>query len=252
MGFEDFEHIFGEPKAEWSASTSTPLRPFLFHVHALDSSRLRFHVTDFLSNTWEAVRSVPQLEDLRDNIGIGGSWSEFVDYLVTSIKSGDVKLVLEGQSKSDEPAYAKLVVQKSKGMPRIVVSLGKLRGGAAGEAMANLSLELHKAFKSTHKLLIHEQEGRYQLTRMMSLEKEKNENLQRQLDGLLNPKRQKSQNINGKVMYDTSSTTALLNTPDKQSSPQLGSKAVNRVVPAYRRAKVRGAILQDTEDDADN
>lgn len=32
----------------------------------------------------------------RDNIGIGGSWSEFVDYLTTSLKSGDVKLIMDG------------------------------------------------------------------------------------------------------------------------------------------------------------
>nr|GFB01935.1 actin [Tanacetum cinerariifolium] len=37
----------------------------------------------------------------RDKIGIGGSWSEFLEYLVISIKFGDVKLVLEGQSTSD-------------------------------------------------------------------------------------------------------------------------------------------------------
>lgn len=37
----------------------------------------------------------------RDIIGIGGTWSDFIDYLTASIKSEDVKLVLEGQPKSD-------------------------------------------------------------------------------------------------------------------------------------------------------
>lgn len=32
----------------------------------------------------------------RDDIGIGGSWSEFVDYLKSSLSSGDVKLILGG------------------------------------------------------------------------------------------------------------------------------------------------------------
>ncbi|CAK9173013.1 unnamed protein product, partial [Ilex paraguariensis] len=64
MGFEDLEPIFGQPKAEWSAPNSTPLRPLLFHVHALDPSRLRVLVTDFHSNTYEAVRSVQHLEDM--------------------------------------------------------------------------------------------------------------------------------------------------------------------------------------------
>ena len=36
----------------------------------------------------------------RDNIGIGGSWSEFVDYVIASIKSEDLKLVMEGHSSS--------------------------------------------------------------------------------------------------------------------------------------------------------
>lgn len=34
----------------------------------------------------------------RDEIGIGGLWSEFIDYVVASIKSEDVKLILEGHS----------------------------------------------------------------------------------------------------------------------------------------------------------
>lgn len=37
----------------------------------------------------------------RDEIGIGGSWSEFIDYVVASIKSEDVKLILEGHSNAD-------------------------------------------------------------------------------------------------------------------------------------------------------
>ena len=67
MGFEDFEPIFGEPKVEWAsaqAQDSDPLPPFLFRVHASDPSHLTIHVTDFHSNTWEAVKSVVQLEDM--------------------------------------------------------------------------------------------------------------------------------------------------------------------------------------------
>ncbi|KAK9932992.1 hypothetical protein M0R45_020207 [Rubus argutus] len=40
------------------------------------------------------------------------------------------------------------------------------------------------------------------------------------------------------------------NSPEKQATRDAKStKVVNRVVPAYRRAKVRGAVLQDTEDE---
>lgn len=34
----------------------------------------------------------------RDDIGIGGDMSEFLNYLITSLKLGDVKLRLEGHS----------------------------------------------------------------------------------------------------------------------------------------------------------
>ena len=60
MGFEDFEAIFGEAKPEWANES----RRFLFHFDAIDPSRLRIRVTDFHSSTWEAVRSVEQLEDM--------------------------------------------------------------------------------------------------------------------------------------------------------------------------------------------
>ncbi|KAK3029661.1 hypothetical protein RJ639_038942 [Escallonia herrerae] len=163
MGFEALlEPIFGEPKAEWSASTATsptPLRPHVLHVYALDPSRLTIRVTDFHSSTWEALRSVQQLEGLRDSIGIRGSWSEFLDYVIASMKSEDLKLVLEGQSNSHGDKFgavnAKLIAQKSKGMPRVSIPLTKLVGDAASEAMLNFSLELFKSFKSKHSLLIY-------------------------------------------------------------------------------------------------
>lgn len=47
-------------------------------------------------------------------------------------------------------AHAKLVAQKSKGMPRISISLTKLVGTAASEAIANLSLQLFGEFKNLH------------------------------------------------------------------------------------------------------
>jgi len=37
----------------------------------------------------------------RDIVGTGGSWSDFTDYFVTSLKSQDLKLALEPDSNSD-------------------------------------------------------------------------------------------------------------------------------------------------------
>lgn len=45
-------------------------------------------------------------------------------------------------------ANAKLVAQKLKGMPLISIPLAKLVDSAASSAMATLSLELFKAFKT--------------------------------------------------------------------------------------------------------
>lgn len=64
MKFEGFEPIFGEPKAEWANSRLDSLGRFLFHVSAPDSSHLLIQVTDFHSNTWEAKRSVLQVDDM--------------------------------------------------------------------------------------------------------------------------------------------------------------------------------------------
>jgi len=37
---------------------------------------------------------------------IGGSWPEFVDYVIASIKSEELKLVMEGHSNSDGNYYS--------------------------------------------------------------------------------------------------------------------------------------------------
>ncbi|KAL3382549.1 hypothetical protein AABB24_002196 [Solanum stoloniferum] len=155
MGFDEMEPIFGRINAEWSAPHKTPLKSFLFHVHGLPSDPSTLHVcaTDFHSNTWDALKSAQELEDMRDRTGIGGSWSDFVDYLIAAVKSEDVKLVMDGQSKVGGAAHAKLVAQKAKGMPRIAISLSKLVDTAATEAMANLSLELYTTFTNVHNLL---------------------------------------------------------------------------------------------------
>lgn len=64
MAFQHFEPIFAEPKLELKPHTSSPLRPFLFHAYAPDSSHLLIHVTDFHTDTWEAHLSISLLEDI--------------------------------------------------------------------------------------------------------------------------------------------------------------------------------------------
>lgn len=52
---------------------------FLMRIFAPDYNHLRIQVTDYHSNTFEDAKSVMQLDDLRDCIGIGGSWTELVE-----------------------------------------------------------------------------------------------------------------------------------------------------------------------------
>ncbi|KAH6810316.1 hypothetical protein C2S51_024078 [Perilla frutescens var. frutescens] len=247
--------IFGRVVAEWSAPPPQTTSPpsFLYYVHCsgIDRSSLRAIATDFQSNTFQAIRSRQQLEDLRDDIGIGGSWSDFVDYITTSLKSGDVKLVMDGVSELGGASWAKLISQKAKGMPRILFSLDKLVDGAAGEAMANLSLELYKEFKDIQSSLAEEEESKCQLRKVLATEQEKNIDLQKQLNMAFYPGKHKSQKINDRKDSDSTSVMVSQESPDKQTAYDPNSrKGTNRVVPAYRRSKVRGAILDDTEDDA--
>ncbi|KAK1439532.1 hypothetical protein QVD17_05352 [Tagetes erecta] len=249
MELGNFEPLFGELKVDSSAIT-TPVRQFLFQVHAPDPSHLRVDVTDCFSTSFQTLRSIQQLDDMRDEIGVGGSWSDFLEYLVNSIKFGDVKLVLQGQSESTGPESARLIAQKSKGMPRISVPLRRLVGDAANEAMARLSLDMYKSYKTNHNLLLEEKEGRHQLTQMLSAEQEKSEHLRKQLDELLYSNRHTSQKIHDKLTSASSSAATLYDISEKQSDQNPSPmKAPKRVVPAHRRSKVRGVLLQDTEDD---
>ncbi|PIA28501.1 hypothetical protein AQUCO_06900044v1 [Aquilegia coerulea] len=267
-GFEEFEPIFGKANAEWesnstsSSSSSSCFLPFLFHFHALDTYSLRIHVTDFHSYTWEAKRSIEQLQDMRDGIGVGGSWVEFVDYLIESFKSDNVKLVLRTaksqSSTSDHGATsAKLIAHKSKGMPRISISLEKLMEPSASDAMANLSFGLFKAFRSKNNSAVKEQEQSNYLRRASDTEQAKSERTQSPLDAALLLKRQKLQNLSmsdkalpaTKVSNPDPAVPAKVESPKKSSAQDIRSTKVGkRAVPAYRRAKVRGAVLEDTED----
>ncbi|KAI5672324.1 hypothetical protein M9H77_12688 [Catharanthus roseus] len=253
MGFEEMEPMFGELTAEWPGLPETALLgPFLFLVRALptETSAISIQVTDFHSNTWEVLKSRSQLEDMRDSIGIGGSWSDFEEYFIASLKSEDVKLIMDGQSNSGGAAYAKLIAQKAKGMPRIIISLAKLVDTAANGAMSILSLELYKAYRKAHNLLIKEEKHLCELTNLVSAEQEKNETLQRQLDTMIYPKKQKFQKVNDKVTSEVISVRTSQDSPDKRAVQiPASTKTSNRVVPAYRRAKVRGVLLKDTEDD---
>ncbi|KAG9451149.1 hypothetical protein H6P81_011114 [Aristolochia fimbriata] len=257
---EGFQPIFGEAKAERDLSHSLPLHPFLFYVYAVDPLHLRVVVSDFRSHTFDSVRTIQDLEDLRDRSGIGGSWSEFVDYLEASMLSNNVKLVFQSLPNSLGPADAKLVAHKSKGMPLISVSLSRLVESSAGDAMASLSLQLFKAYKDKKSQFVSEQEISYTLSKNLAGEKEKVVSLHQQLDALRFSSKRKQLNTNASDKVFVDSVVCLDTVPSsdgqqssvaEKTSMQQGLKSLNvqkPVVSAHRRAKVRGAKLQDPED----
>ncbi|XP_042518239.1 uncharacterized protein LOC122092019 [Macadamia integrifolia] len=193
---EEFEPIFGKVNAEWEKPCSVDLLPFMFHVHVFEATSIRIHVTDFHSYTFECIRSLTQLEDLKDDIGIGGNWSDFINYLRASMSSDKVKLILYSTINPvghRDVRIAKFIAQKAKGMPVCSISLVRLVNSSANDAMANLSIELLTAFQREHNLVIREQTRAYQLSTLISAEQQKNESIQEQLDAVLNAKRQKAQ-----------------------------------------------------------
>ncbi|CAN1822137.1 hypothetical protein LINPERHAP1_LOCUS29872 [Linum perenne] len=249
MGFEDFKTIFGEPKAEWAKNSeldaSAPLRRFLMHVFAPDYYHLKIQVTDYYSITYEAAKSLSQLEDMRDSIGIGGSWSEFVDYLVASLKAEDVKLVLEKQSGAKGVLSARLVGQKSKGMPLISISLRRVLDSDANDVMANISFGLFKAFKCSPNIMLQEEGYSSHLMKGIETEKGNNKIVESQLE-----KKQKLGELDDKGCASGMASNGSQNSPSRATATL--KKASNRVVPAHRRTRVRGALIRDADDDPQN
>lgn len=240
MAFEDFDPIFSKPKVKWDSESCSSSCPFFLHAYAPDSSHLVIHVTN-IYDAWETRLSLSMLEDIRDIVGIGGSWSDFADYFLTSLKSQDLKLVLEPDSNSDGVSHVKLVAQKSKGMPLITIPLTKLMDSAAMEVKLNFCSSLFEAFeiKSTECSLEKEREHSAR-TNMLAAEKERNEAIQLE-------QRQKFQKISNSE--NGVSTDGLQNSPDKQAARDTGAtKVKNRKVPAYRRTKIRGALLHDSDE----
>lgn len=85
---------------------------------------------------------------------------------------------------------------------------------------------------------------------------EKSQAIKRKLDAAMHSESQRSQktsdvgNIASPFDSDTSSVTAVLNSSEKQPAADgQSTKVTSRAVPVHRRAKVRGAVLHDTEDE---
>ncbi|KAG0453592.1 hypothetical protein HPP92_024896 [Vanilla planifolia] len=203
---------------------------------------------------------------LRDEVGIGGSWNDFVHYFAASLSEGNVQLILGGvddlHSESDAK-HAKLIAHKSKGLPRISLSLGKLVNLSAKGVTVNIPLALFKALKSKQNDIVKGQEQLSRMEEMLSSERERNRNLQKQLDAFSFSSKRKASKISEKspnipenlenndlVVSKAEQSSANTSCMEKQSQRDAQHiKGSQRAVPAYRRSKVRGVSLRGNEDD---
>uniref|UniRef100_A0ACD5U5E6 Uncharacterized protein n=1 Tax=Avena sativa TaxID=4498 RepID=A0ACD5U5E6_AVESA len=239
-----FGAVFGEAKPE---GYPTP-RPILFRAHARSAAVLRVAATDCHSLAWDCSLSVSDLDDLRDDVGIGGSWSDFLDYLKSSLSSGEVKLLFAADQlrKSPGPDGTKLVATKAKGLPRIAISLHRVTGAAVSDVVAEISLALYAAYRTTLERASREQEQMSQLMGSLSSEREKNEIMQKQLEALSFLDKRKA--TKPKLMADdvpsvsgvtlgSDQATALVQQQIPVPSPSKvpPAKATKRVAPKPRR-----------------
>ncbi|BAS91810.1 Os04g0693200 [Oryza sativa Japonica Group] len=93
MAMDAFGSVFGEAKPP----VTIRMRPVLFHAHAHahtdDVSQLCLLATDLHSHAWDRSLFLSDIDDLRDDVGIGGSCSDFLDYLKSCLSSGEVNLI---------------------------------------------------------------------------------------------------------------------------------------------------------------
>uniref|UniRef100_A0A0E0H868 Uncharacterized protein n=1 Tax=Oryza nivara TaxID=4536 RepID=A0A0E0H868_ORYNI len=147
MAMDAFGSVFGEAKPP----VTMRMRPVLFHAHAHahahtdDVSQLRLLATDLHSLAWDRSLSLSNIDDLRDDVGIGSSCSDFLDYLKSCLSSGEVNLIFPHNGLD----RVHLIATKAKGLPHITISLNTLTHSTLNDVIANFSLSLYAAFRTT-------------------------------------------------------------------------------------------------------
>lgn len=250
--------VFGEARVEDKAD-APPRRPVLFRAHSRSEGLLHVAATDFHSLAWNCYLDIDGLRDLQDGVGIAGSSSDFLDYLYSSLSSGQVSFRFPTGNDRDT---AKLVVTKGKGLPRITISLDAVSASALKDVIADFSHALYASYKIKQEHASREQERVSELMESLSFERGKNEVMQKQLEALSFLDKRKA--TKPKLVTDeVPSASALPPSSDQVTVPVQQktsvaspakvppAKATKRVATVSRRARVRGALLQDTEEDED-
>jgi len=253
--------VFGEARPENGDhdADALPRRPVLFHAHAHSQGPLRVVATDLRSLAWHCSLDLDDLQDLQDDVGIGGSCSDFLDYLYSSFSSAQVKLLFPAAQSADT---AELVATKAKGLPRITISLHPVATSALKDVIADFSLALYASYKTKQEHASREQERASQLMESLASERQKNEVMQKQLEALSFLDKRKA--TKPKVVADQApsvsgaplSSDQVIVPVQQQTSVASPSKvppakATKRVSHVSRRARVRGALLQDADENDD-
>lgn len=151
---------------------------------------------------------------------------------------------------------------KAKGLPRISISLHRVTGSVVNDVIANFSVALYAAYRTTQEHVSREQERVSQLMESLSSEREKNEIMQQQLEALsfLDKRKVTKSNLAADQVPSVSGMTRgsdQVIVPVQQQASVASpvkvppAKSTKRVAPMSRRARVRGALLQDTEENDD-
>lgn len=267
LNLQRFHSVYGQAEGSLEEAIPCALLPFVFYLHSKDGQSLRLQITDFHSNTWQTIRTPELLEDLRDQVGIGGSWDEFLQYIRDAFASENVKFILGGPASSiggHGATTARVVAQKSKGMPRVSLSLEKLAGSSAEDAMGLITVTLLKAFKHQSDALETEQRAISQLKESLAAAKEETRMLQQHVDAAAY--RGKKKGRVGASQFSADATDASFSqfdakngaaqatsgpTTEDSKSKTTGRVALlrNKVHLAHaKRAKQRGSRLADADD----
>ncbi|KAL2654281.1 hypothetical protein R1flu_022409 [Riccia fluitans] len=183
---DNFEAVYGQARGEimGKPGVSTHL-PFLFSFQSTDLLHLCLSITDFHNQTWRAEFSVDQLQEMRDEVGIGGTWNEFLVYLRAALASDNVKVIFSGPANPVDghgPASASVVAQKVKGTPRLSLPVSQLEGSHVQDAMASISLGLFRSCHAQSSVISAEKARASVLESSLVAERARVEKLQEQIE----------------------------------------------------------------------
>lgn len=275
---EAWEAVIGQAEGEVEPGSKTcssscskqgAFLPFIFSLVAKDAYHLSLCVSDFHSQTWQEDFSVRQLQDLREDVGIGNDLGEFLTYLRSAFSSKNVVLFLGGIG---DAASGKISAQKIRGSPFVSLRLRKLEGSAADDAKASIALGNFRAFLALSSAIASEQAQVGGLKAALAAEVAKTEKLQEQIDAsnLSFRSRNKLKRTNPPLSASASQHHNLLSSQDDtqvvvpslpafvSGTPKVGKevavpKAAGNnsrvhVAPPSRRVKQRGTVIRESTD----